>query len=194
MSKGLTNPLASVIAAARKGLPQTTGATAQAEALRSRPRVHVVLADVSGSMAEPAGRRRKVDVLAEALQGVPAGSRLVAFCDVVIPLASPSQMPSPAGSTALHLALDHCRQIGATDILVISDGHPDNEAAALAIAEAMDARIDVIYCGPETDRAGLAFMRRLARGGGAAHRHSFDQAPRLTEAVRRLALPPAGTK
>lgn len=191
MSREITLPLASIVAAARKGLPQTTGATARAERIRSRPACHVVLADVSGSMAESAAGRRKIDVLAEAMQSLPATHSIVAFSSYVTPIATGYTLPAPSGGTALHLALDHCHAIDATHILVISDGHPDSAASALAAADRLHARIDIIYCGPDNDMEGITFMRRLARGGGAAHHHSLSDGPRLVAAVKQLALPKA---
>lgn len=190
MSREICNPLASIVAAARKELPLATGASARAERIRNRPACNVVLADVSASMAEPAAGRRKIDVLAEAMRTLPHSSRLVAFSNLVTPIPDAAHMPQPSGSTALHLALDHCASIDATHILVISDGHPDSRTAALAAADRLNARIDVIYCGPDNDSDGMMFMQRLARGGGAAHHHTLSDAQQLTAAVRRLALPP----
>ena len=67
-------------------------------------------------------------------------------------------------------------------------GAPRPPAAADRLGSGV--RIDVIYCGPDHDKAGMAFMRKLARGGGAAHHHSITRAPeRLAPAVRLLALP-----
>lgn len=190
MTREITNPLAAIVAAARKDLPRETGATATAEARRNRPSVRVVLADTSASMAEPAGSRRKCDVLADALAGVD-GARIVAFSSDVIDVAPGQPMPPPSGGTALHLALDRAREMNATNVLVISDGHPDDARAASAAADRLDARIDVVYCGPEHDRDGMAFMRRLARGGGAARHHDLSR-PDTIAAVRRLALPSPG--
>lgn len=187
MSRDIAHPLASIVAAARKRLPQDTGATVRAEQRRNRPRRHVVLADVSSSMAEPAGRRRKIDILQDAL-ATPAGSEIVAFGGGVTPLRAGQMLPEPSGSTPLHLALEHCAQICATDILVVSDGHPDDARAALAVADRLHARIDVIYCGPETDHAGIDFMRRLARGGGAARHSNMAQPQAVIEAVRALMI------
>lgn len=188
MARDIINPIASVVAAARKGLQQTTGATAKAERDRNRPRRHVILADTSASMAEPAGGRRKIDVLQDAMAAAPSTSAVVAFGAVVMPITPRCHLPQPSGGTPLHLALDYCASLDATDVLVISDGHPDNAAAALAAADRMRARIDVVYCGPENDHVGMEFMRRLARGGGAAHHHSMAQPQQLISAVRGLLL------
>ena len=190
-TKSLSNPLAALVSRAADRLPRTTGATQAAQARIDAPRVSMILADVSASMAEPAGARRKIDVLRQALSGAPG--RIVAFSWDVWPVASAADLPHPSGGTALHLALDRARQEGASDVLVISDGHPDDAAAALRIADKMQARIDVVYCGPEHDREGMAFMRRLARGGGRAHHAPPSRPAQIAEAVR-LALPAPGRR
>lgn len=187
-----TSPLAALVAAAQKRLPAETGATAKAAARIARGDVRYVLADVSQSMAEPAGGRTKAALLEAALSSVRGSSRLVVFSSYPADLAPTQPLPAPGGSTALHLALDHIRPHDPTHVLVISDGHPDDAAAALAAADRLGSgvRIDVIYCGPDHDKAGMAFMRKLARGGGAAHHRSITRAPeRLAPAVRLLALP-----
>lgn len=188
MSRQIANPLASIVAAARRSLPQTTGATAAAQADRDRPRRHVILADVSASMAEPAGLRTKRDVLGDALRHASAASTIVAFGGVVAVLAPGAPLPVPSGGTPLHVALAEAGRLGATDLLVISDGHPDSAERALVEADRLRARIDVVYCGPEHDHVGLAFMGRLARGGGAAHHRSMSDAPRMIETTRQLLL------
>jgi uncharacterized protein with von Willebrand factor type A (vWA) domain len=187
MSRDLVNPIAGVVAAARNALPQITGATARAQERMSRPRRKVILADVSSSMAERAGSRRKIDVLADALATAPDQATLVAFSSHVTPVRSAKMLPAPSGGTALHLALDHAHALEATHVLVISDGHPDDPSAALTVADRLDARIDVVYCGPDNDASGMAFMSRLARNGGAAHHRNAASQQFLTD-TRRLMI------
>lgn len=182
-----TTSLAAIVAAAKRTLPAETGATARA----ARGEVRVVLADNSSSMAESAGRRTKAELLSDALLQVPTVP-VVAFSSMPQDVAAGRPLPPPAGSTALHLALDHVRPRDPTHVLVISDGHPDDPDAALAAADRLGrgVRIDVVFCGPDSDRAGMAFMRRLARGGGAAHHRPIRKQPQqLALTVRMLALP-----
>lgn len=172
MSNLPVNPLAALVAKAQTTLPRVTGATQEAERRRAAPRTPLVLADVSGSMAEMATSRRKIDALSDALQGVSVP--IVLFASHVTRHDPGRPLPEPAGGTALHLALQEARDLHATDVLVISDGRPDDPRAALAVADRMvGVRIDIVYCGPETDVEGLAFMRRLARFGGALHMHAL---------------------
>ncbi|MFB2530993.1 vWA domain-containing protein [Paracoccus sp. p3-h83] len=182
--------LAAVIGRAATTLPPTTGATQQAAARAARGDLRVVLADVSSSMAENAGALRKIDVLRQALSTLPPSVDVVAFSWQAVDVPHGAALPPPAGSTALHAALNHVAARQPTHVLVVSDGHPDNPRAALDAAARLSCQIDVIYCGPDGDREGAAFMRRLARGGGRVHRHSFRAAPeQLSRAVRSLALP-----
>lgn len=149
----------------------------------------VVLADVSGSMAEDAwGGRRKVEVLRGALEGA-GPARLIAFASRPTPVSSPAALPEPGGSTALHLALDEAARVRPARTLVVSDGRPDSEWDALAAADRLPGAIDVIYVGPDGDHAAIDFMRRLAsRGGGRYHGCDLrrSSAPLLGSAVRAL--------
>jgi hypothetical protein len=189
MSRSLVNTLASVVAAAQKSLPRDTGATYRAEQRLNRPRRHVILADVSASMAEPAAGRRKIDVLNETLAALDTSdSGILAFSSHVTPIGRGASLPPAGGGTALHLALGYCARIDASDILVISDGHPDRPGDALVAADRLQARIDVIYCGPDNDAEGMAFMRRLARSGGAAHRGNLSAPQELIATARRLMI------
>ena len=172
MSNLPVNPLAALVARAQTTLPRVTGATQEAEKRRATPRTLLVLADVSASMAEMATGRRKIDALSDALKSVSVP--ILLFSSYVKRHDPRQPLPSPVGGTALHLALEEARDLQATDVLVISDGHPDDPRAALAVADRMaGVRIDIVYCGPETDEQGLEFMRRLARLGGAVHRHAL---------------------
>jgi hypothetical protein len=176
------NPLTALVARAQTTLPRVTGATQEAEKRRATPRTLLVLADVSASMAEMANGRRKIDALSDALQTVSVP--ILLFSSYVTRHDPRQPLPAPAGGTALHLALDEARGLRATGVLVISDGHPDDPRAALAVADRMTGvRIDIVYCGPDIDSHGLLFMRRLARFGGAVHRHSLPTRQAVTALI-----------
>lgn len=97
---------------------------------------------------------------------------LIAFSSSPVEIASAAELPEPSGGTALHLALDLAGTVRPLRTLVISDGQPDSEAAALTAAGAITGSIDVIYCGPDSDTAARAFLTRLARTGGGRYVHS----------------------
>jgi hypothetical protein len=126
-------------------------------------------------MASPAwGGRRKIDVLRDAVQAVCAPrDRLVTFSSRA---ADVMAIGEPDGGTALHLGLAHIEPWRPSHTLVISDGQPDNEGAALAQADQITGIIDVLYVGPDSDRAAMDFMRRLARVGcGTMHAADIAQ-------------------
>jgi hypothetical protein len=191
MSRELTNPLQALLATAAKTIPAQTGASAPYSRRTSATGPSVILADTSGSMSSAAwGGRRKIDVLREAVNAVRASSdRLVTFSSGSTEV---SAIGEPDGSTALHLGLGHIEPWRPSHTLVISDGQPDNEGAALAAAERLTGIIDVLYVGPDGDRAAMDFMRRLARAG-CGRMQAADiakQSPTAIAGNMRLMLPP----
>lgn len=163
MNRQLANPLQAVLKRAAQTLPAHTGKVAQQQArIDRRNGGAVILADISTSMGGPAwGGQRKIDVLRQAVAGAlqQATAQLMVFSSDV---RTVSTVPEPDGNTNLALALEHVKDMDPGVTLVISDGIPDNEAAALAVARTFRGVIDVLYIGPETDAKAIAFMRRLA--------------------------------
>lgn len=184
------NPVAALLKAAAK-LPAETGATARFQRrLAAAGSGVVVLADVSASMGDSVGSRRRIDVLREALAGAPP-ARLIAFASEPVEVDGPAHLPSPAGSTALHLALDLAATLRPVRTLVVSDGEPDSEELALAAAEHVPGTIDVVYCGPEENQRARDFLARLARAGAGSYVcRDITRAPeQLGPAVRALLGP-----
>jgi hypothetical protein len=206
MSNALTNPLQALIQQAAKQTPATTGETERYRQRYASAGERIILVcDTSGSMAESAGAKRKIDHLHEALDAVIEGMShpgpvpvLIAFDSVAREIGSPSALPAPSGGTALHLALRAAAGHRPRQTLVISDGRPDSETEALVAAAALPGRIDVVYCGPDTDTQAIAFMRRLAGVGCGRvivhdiRRHAAAGAPLLASSVRKLLALPAG--
>lgn len=160
------NPLQNLLKRAAQSLPTTTGKVAvQQERIDRRRGAVVLLADISGSMSESAGERRKIDLLRDAIaastQSAPA--RLFVFSSGVREVQS---IPEPEGSTNLAGALRTVQQVDPGVTLVISDGHPDNDGAALEVARTYRGAIDVLYIGPAGDSAAIEFMRALAKAAG----------------------------
>jgi hypothetical protein len=189
------NPLQSLISAASRSLPKHTGLVDSATDRINRlgnSEGSVILADVSGSMEAPAwGGRSKHEVLRDALAEVmraPA-NLLVAFSTSARVLQGVDQLPAPRGSTALHIGLRAAMAQDKARILAISDGEPNDEAAALAEAADFGGVIDVLYIGPDSNAAAMGFLRRLARAGhGRFHGSDISKAgqPALTTTVRGL--------
>lgn len=190
----VTNPLQGLIAKAANTLPQHTGNVQRAqeriERISNRPTV--VLADVSGSMASTAwGGRSKHSLLRDAVAATlqPGQHELMAFSDGVQLLARPAMLPEPVGGTALHLALKAALERNPGRILVISDGEPDNEAEALAVAARFAGVIDVLYIGSDANVAAMRFLQALARAGyGRYQSNDIAQPgrPALTNTIQLL--------
>ncbi|OBY87037.1 vWA domain-containing protein [Delftia sp. JD2] len=192
MTRQLVNPLQSLIGKAKASLPQHTGTVAKAHDRMTRlgSGQTVVLADVSGSMDSLAwGGRSKHSLLGEAIAATAAGHEVLAFAEDVTPVPNASSLPPASGSTALHLALNAARERNPGRILVISDGEPDDEVAALAAAKAFPGVIDVLYIGPDSNAAAMRFLRSLAQAGHGRYEGS-DIAragqPALAHTVQRL--------
>lgn len=166
-NRNLVNPLQALVKTAGAQLPTKTGTVDRfAERLHRTDGPQILLADVSGSMDAPAwGDRRKIDVLREAVSQVRGQGtyRLITFSSAATD--NVTEIPEPSGSTHLDLGLAAAAQHKPRSTLVISDGQPDDEKAALAEAERVTGRIDVLYVGPDGDRAAMDFLRRLARAG-----------------------------
>jgi hypothetical protein len=128
----------------------------------------VVLLDVSSSMAEMAGALPKIDILRDALARAPP-ARLIAFGSVPREILSIWELPAPAGGTALHSALVLAATMRPARTLVISDGEPDDEQAALTAARNLPGVIDVLYVGPDDNARAKAFLMSLARAGGGRY-------------------------
>jgi hypothetical protein len=125
-----------------------------------------ILADTSGSMAFPVtGDKRRIDVLrtilATILPSLP-GTSVAGFNDTVFPLELGQALPEPSGGTALHLALQHVLPMHPEHVVVVSDGEPNDPAAAITAARALQCRISTYYCGEEGNRAATSFLRTLA--------------------------------
>jgi hypothetical protein len=190
----LINPLQALIDAAAhtKPVASITQTLARHQARQTgNPQSRYVLADVSGSMNESAGSLSKIEVLKNALfnSGIDWQiTKLVAFSHAVADCPTPLDLPAPHGSTALHRALAHIAPKQPAYTLVISDGRPDDAAAALAAVDALTGVVDVLYVGPDDDRTALAFMQQLARrtGGKVVVNDLRREPARLTTHLRGL--------
>lgn len=191
MSREITNPLQALIeaAASRPALAHPALVAARREAQRAN-RPAVIVCDVSSSMAERAGARRRIDHLRDALHAIEAPNRRVIAFSSTARFAAGHEIGEPSGGTAMHLALDLAATVEPRLTIVISDGQPDDASQALRAAGRLGGPIETIYCGPDWDRDAVEFMRRLATAtGGRSHRHLWsDGAPRLSAAIDRLLI------
>ena len=153
----------------------------------------IVIVDVSASMSsrDARGSLSRYDVacdeLAKLQNSLPGKIAVVSFSDA--PQFAPGGQPTFAGaSTDLTTALRFVYPAdGTVKFVVISDGQPNDEATALAIAKTFTSKIDVIHIGPETDTSGRDFMRRLAGASGGQF-VTAKKAQKLAQTVQTLML------
>lgn len=131
--------------------------------VKSRTEVRMLVVDCSGSMAQTTDKgERKIDalraVVAEVRERV--GCKVLAFGHAWQPEIVDS-IPEPSGGTPLHDAIHAGKSHRATHLIVISDGIPDSQSAALDAAREFGGKIDAVYVGPKGG-PGPKFMQQLA--------------------------------
>ena len=137
----------------------------------------LVLADLSGSMSEPAFEgHSKYDCLKTALAVIGSNPKvqILGFNYAVYEVQA-SELPKPAGGTQLHLALQKAGSLEPLHVLVICDGRPDSTESAMlqGTLVAEQCIIDTLFIGPASDEEGIAFMKKLAQVGRGRY-SSFD--------------------
>ncbi len=134
----------------------------------------IIIVDVSGSMAieDSRGGKSRYDValeeLAQLQAHMPGKLGVLAFSDQT-QFVPGGQPPFMGGNTNLAGALQFAKVAdvpGAMRFVIISDGEPNDENQALAVAQSYRNRIDVVYVGPEAMPAGREFLKRLAATSG----------------------------
>lgn len=154
----------------------------------------IVIVDTSGSMATNDSKRGQSrydvakDELAILQNNLPGKIAVIAFSTTV--MFCPSGVPPFFGDgTNLAAALKFSRvaDLPGMRFIVISDGEPDDEQAALYEAKQFQNHIDVIYVGPEAFPRGRDFLARLANVSGGQI-ITADRAQNLLLAVNQLLL------
>jgi Mg-chelatase subunit ChlD len=149
----------------------------------------VILADTSGSMRGTKIQRLRTELgkLWPEIHG-----RLMSFSDRIDWLDGPEDLPEPMGGTDLTGALELAATVFPSEVIVISDGLPADEASALKAAELIPGTISVLFVGSDDDQRGLEFLRRLAAvGGGIFAKKDLGKHLEIGNEIREmLALPP----
>lgn len=148
----------------------------------------VILADVSGSM-----RGEKILRLKRELSRLwpEITARLLAFAYDAKWCDGPDDLPDVGGGTDMRRAFEVAATVWPSEVIVISDGRPQDEAGALIAVQLIPGTISVLFVGGDEDLAGADFMRRLAALGGGMFAHR-DLAKNLSiggELREMLALP-----
>ena len=152
----------------------------------------VILCDISGSMrGQPMTRLR--EHLSQMWSEVSDFTKLFAFADSIREVTSPEKLPEAGGGTFLKEAFEHVVSFWPPRTILISDGLPQDMEGSLEAAQKLPGTIDAIFVGPETDRRGIEFMRRLttANGGQTIVRDLHTTKALLGPALRELLALPA---
>jgi len=128
----------------------------------------IVVLDSSGSMGSSMGDGRTkfsvaCDELARLQARMPGRVAIVSFGSTA-QFAPGGVPPFVGGGTDMAAALRLAGTMDAEDMrfIVVSDGIPDSEAAALEAAACLRGQIDTIFIGGEDNTAGRRFLERLA--------------------------------
>ena len=157
----LTNPLSDILRRAQQRPVRDFGFGKVKERMgKSKPGMQVIVADVSSSMSAIVhDTRTRIALLRAALKDTVTyapHSKIVAF-NYDARVVSPTAHLDPSGGTALHKGLDKAAEFKPERTVVITDGEPDSQVAALEAAEKMSGIIDCIYCGPEGNDGAIDF-------------------------------------
>lgn len=179
MSGNLTNPLQLIIDQASQ-LSDTGQAKQYQQRVEPnfRNRVsesQVLILDISGSMAQriSGSSDRKIDILERVVFQLPWQNYHVLLFNSETQWWFGGGMPPPSGGTAMHLALSVAKEMRPKTTLVVSDGEPDEDGQALAVAKQITGVINTLYIGSDGNHEAIEFMRKLARLG-CGHFHDQD--------------------
>lgn len=117
----------------------------------------VFLLDTSGSMNRSYQGKRLIDHLKSAIADYP-NLRKFSFNSGFYP----DTIPNPDGGTDMAYAFGQIFHFYPQHIILVSDGLPNDQTAAIEAAKRTKAKVDIIYIGKPGD-PGEAFMLRLAR-------------------------------
>lgn len=159
----------------------------------------IVLVDVSGSMGardiqtkswEQSVQQSRYEAACTELHklqaSLPGQVAVIAFSDH--PEFAPSGTPRFIGlgtDLAQALTFIHVADDTGMRFVIISDGEPNDEAAALREARTFKSKIDTVFIGPDGE-PGAAFLRKLA--GTTGGQHSKNTVHQIAERIEHLLL------
>lgn len=143
-----------------------------------------LLLDLSGSMESPVvfenwNGAKRIDELRKLAADFKDIQRYV-FGSTVRPLTPLEDIPGCMGGTNMAAAFDRVKKDGFTHVVIITDGEPDSQPAALA--SAIGLKVDCFYVGPDPMPM---FMETLGKATGGSHaKTSLDMRTALEGKVR----------
>ncbi len=181
--------------------------TQRKAALIVQSRSNILLLDKSSSMSfstdanslfDVSHGNRRIDRLWEVIQSLRAKNIHFRVCEFGNdPEWSDSVVcPDPFGSTNLTKALEFVRSENPSQILLISDGEPDNADSALELAMEMRVKVNVFFVGPNNSYDAIAFCQRLASITGGTYNYGDISTTQnligMGTKIEQLLLPGAG--
>ena len=155
-----------------------------------------ILADISSSMHDYVrGGRTRWHEMKKALNTIYNANNqsIIAFSSIVEEVANPDLIDTPKGSTDLAEAIKYVRlkksNIG--NVIIITDGEPDDEQKALRQAKLFNGTISTIFIGNEDNKNAIEFLSDLANdcaGSSMVHALNKVQNKKLSDTIM-LALP-----
>lgn len=151
---------------------------------------HNLLIDVSGSMEEAVyeeGKSRheyttKRAILENLLTKIPDGITKFAFSHKVVEFKG--DLPFEGQGTRMDFAFEEMKAKGKKEIVLITDGMPDDEQSALQASKGL--KIDIIYIGPQPQPD---FLAKLAgRTGGSFTNINLVKAGATKELESKITL------
>lgn len=145
----------------------------------------LIIVDYSSSMGCSNGEEDLYQIVDRHLEEFPDIRKIYIWASEVVE----EKPQSPSGGTPLHLGLRKAKELGFKEVIVISDGEPDNQN--LCFEAAKDLKISVIFVG--TNQSGQFFLERLAQHTGGQYKN-VDLGKALLSEQITLMLPQTGSK
>jgi hypothetical protein len=130
----------------------------------------IFLLDISGSMDSIVDDKSKIDHLTDVMLKYP-DAKMICFSSKVEMIDNIKNIPRPAGSTNLALALKYIKSKEDNTIervVLVSDGEPDDKNEAFKASEKLNLPIDIIFIGKMGTDAEI-FMEQLSKQTGGQH-------------------------
>lgn len=140
----------------------------------------MLLIDTSGSMDDilADGKTRinaTRDTVRELTKGGETPVKMIGFGGYEAQVIT--SIPNACGGTPLASAIDLAKQQGASHVIVISDGMPNDQRGALESAARFGGKIDVIFIGNKGE-PGEQFLKQLSESTGGTEFHGDLTAPK----------------